>query len=63
MCGSENPLSCSSIRITVHVSAKHGPDTVTEIKYSVSLKGVISDKKNITIKRSISSSDDDAGMF
>ena len=59
--GSQNPPSCAFILITV--SAEYRPDIVAEIKCSVPLKGVISDKKNITIMRSISSNDDDAGMF
>ena len=58
---SQNPPSYASILITV--SAGHEPDTVAEIKYRVPLRGVISDMKIITIKRSISNDDDDAGMF
>ena len=51
MFGSEDPPSCPSILITV--SAKHGPDTVTEIKYSIPLRGIKPNHRKINIIRSL----------
>ena len=51
MFGLQNPPSCPSILITV--SAKHGPDTVDEIKYSITLKGIKPDNIKINIIRSL----------
>ena len=49
MFGSEDPPSCASILITV--SAKHGPNTVDEIRYGIPLRGIKPDKAKINIIR------------
>ena len=54
MFGSQNPPSCPSILITV--SAKHGPDTVDEIKYRIPLRGIKPDNMKINIIRSLDNS-------
>ena len=54
MFGSEDPPSCPSILITV--SAKHGLDTVDEIKYGISLTGIKPDHWKIYIIRSLDNS-------
>ena len=54
MFGSQNPPSCASILIDV--SANHGPDTVTRIKYSIPLKGIKPDNMKINIMRSLDNS-------
>ena len=54
MFGSQNPPSCPSILITV--SAGHGPDTTTRIKYGISLTGIKPDDMKINIIRSIGNS-------
>ena len=52
--GSEDPPSCPIILITV--SAKHGLDTVDEIKYGISLRGIKPDNTKIYIIRSLGDS-------
>ena len=54
MFGSEDPPSCPSILITV--STRHGPDTVDEIKYGISLRGIKPDNMKIYIVRSLGDS-------
>ena len=54
MLGSEDPPSCASILITV--SARHGPDTVDEIKYVIPLRGIKHGNKKINIIRSLGNS-------
>ena len=54
MFGSQNPPSCPSILITV--SARHGPDTVDEINYSVPLRGIKPNNMKIYIVRSLGNS-------
>ena len=44
--------------ILITISAKPGPDTVTTLKYSISLKGIKPDNRKIYITRSISNIDD-----
>ena len=51
MFGFENPPSCPSILITV--SARHGPDTVAEIKYGIPLRGIKPNNRKINIIRSL----------
>ena len=51
---SQNPPSCPSILITV--SARHEPDTVDEIKYGISLRGIKPDNMKIYIIRSLDNS-------
>ena len=51
MFGSQNPPSCPSILISV--SARHGPNTMDEINYSVPLRGIKSDNMKIYIIRSV----------
>ena len=54
MFGSQNPPSYRSILITV--SARHGPDRVDEIKYSIPLRGIKPDNMKINIIRSLDNS-------
>ena len=54
MFGSEDPPSCASILITV--SARHGTDTVTEIKYGIPLRGIKPNNMKIYIIRSLDNS-------
>ena len=54
MFGSQNLPSCPSILITV--SAIHGHDTVTRIKYSIPLRGIKPDNMKINIIRSLDNS-------
>ena len=54
MFGSEDPPSCPSILITV--SARHGTNTVDEIKYGIPLRGIKPDKTKINIIRSLDNS-------
>ena len=56
MVAAQSPPSFPSILITI--SAKPGPDTVTTLKYSISLKGIKPDNMKIHITRSISNIDD-----
>ena len=44
--------------ILITISAIPGPNTVTELNYSTSLKGIIPDNKKIHIIRSISNTND-----
>ena len=53
--GSEVPPSFPSILVTV--SAEHGPDTVSRIKYCVPLKVIKPADMKMSIIRSISTSD------
>ena len=54
MFGSQNPSSCAFLLITV--SGRHGPDTVDEIRYGISLRGIKPDNKKIYIVRSLGNS-------
>ena len=54
MLGSEDPPSCASILITL--SAIHGSDTATRIKYGISLTGIKPDDWKINIIRSLGNS-------
>ena len=54
MFGSEDPPYFPSILITVSVKA--GPDTVSELNYSVPLKGIKPDNTKIFIVRYFSTS-------
>ena len=54
MFGFDDPPSCPSILITV--SAGHEPNTVTEIKYGISLRGIKPNKMKINIIRSLDNS-------
>ena len=51
---SQNPPFCPSILITV--SARHGTDTVDEIKYGILLRGIKPDNTKINIIRSLDNS-------
>ena len=51
---SEDHPTCASVLITV--SAKHEPDTVDEIKYSIPLRGIKPDNMKINIIRSLDNS-------
>ena len=51
MFGSQNSPSYAFILITV--SAGHGPDTVDEIKYSITVKGIKPDNTKIYVIRSL----------
>ena len=48
MFGFENPPSCPSILITV--SARHGPNTVTEIKYGIPIRGMKPNNRKVNIR-------------
>ena len=54
MFGSEDPPSCPSILISV--SAKHGLNTVDEIKYGISLRGIKPNNMKIYIVRYLGNS-------
>ena len=54
MFGSNSPPNCPSILITV--SARHGPDTMDEIKYGIPLRGIKPDNTKINIIRSLDNS-------
>ena len=56
MVAAQSPPSFPSILITI--SAEPGPDTVTTLNYSLSLKGIKPDNMKIPIIRSISNIDD-----
>ena len=59
--GSQNPPTCASMLITV--SARHGPDTVDEIKCGIPLRGIKPDNTKINIIRSLDISRNSNGKY